>query len=69
MIPIKCRWFPGGTGTIGVIMAEDEHTKEIKFYMGAAQGLNEQIDINLIANSGAPIPELVGWMFFQKDVV
>jgi hypothetical protein len=69
MIPLKCKWFNGGTGTIGVIMAEDEHNGEIKFYMGAAQGLNEQIDINLIANSGAPIPELVGWMFFQKEVV
>ncbi len=69
MIPLKCKWFTGSTGTIGVVMAEDEHTGEIKFYMGAAQGLNERIDINLIANSGAPIPELAGWMFFQKEVV
>lgn len=68
MIPLKCRWFTGGTGTIGVVMAEDEHTGEIEFFAGAAQGLNEQIDINLIANKGARLPELAGWMLFQKEV-
>ena len=49
-------------------MAEDEHTGEIEFFAGAAQGLNEQIDINLIANKGARLPELAGWMLFQKEV-
>ena len=68
MIPLKCRWFEGKTGTIGVVMVEDETTRDISFRMGAAQGLNEQIDINLIANSGARIPELAGWMFFQREV-
>ena len=68
MIPLKCRWVTSHTGTIGVVMAEDESTGDINFYMGVAQGLNEQIDINLIANGGGRIPELVGWMFFQREV-
>lgn len=68
MIPIRCRWISSNTGTIGVVMVQDEITEDISFRIGTAQGLNEQIDINLIANGGGVIPELVGWMFFQEDV-
>ena len=68
MIPLRCRWFNSHTGSIGVVMVEDELTKDISFRIGVAQGLNEQIDINLIANGGGHIPELVGWMFFQESV-
>ena len=69
MIPLRCKWIRSSTATIGVVMVEDEVNGDISFRIGAAQGLNEQIDINLIANGGGRIPELVGWMFFQKDVV
>ena len=68
MIPLRCKWIRSNTATIGVVMVEDEHTGDISFRIGAAQGLNEQIDINLIANGNGHIPELVGWMFFQKGV-
>ena len=68
MIPLRCRWIESTTGTIGVVMVQDELTEDISFRVGVAQGLNEQIDINLIANGKGVIPELVGWMFFQESV-
>lgn len=48
MTPLKALWFNGGKGTIGIVKAMNDH-KEIGYYIGAADGLHEVIDIN---NSG-----------------
>ena len=58
----RCKWF-NGRGTIGIVMAETEF-QEIKYYVGIADGLNEQIDINLIMSFGARFPNDVGDALF-----
>lgn len=59
---LKCRWF-SGRGSIGVVMAETEF-QEIQYYIGAADGLNERIDINLIMSFGARFPDDAGRLLF-----
>ena len=60
--PKKCKWF-SGRGTIGIVRAENE-AGEVAYYLGLADGLNEQIDINLIVSFGARFPSDAGDLLF-----
>jgi len=62
--PIKCRWF-NGRGTVGIVMAEDE-LGEIFYLIGAGDGLNENIDVNLITSFGAQFPQSIGDALFGR---
>lgn len=62
---LKCRWF-SGRGSIGVVMAETEF-QEIQYYIGAADGLNERIDINLIMSFGARFPDDAGRLLLELE--
>lgn len=64
LTPIKCKWF-NGRGTVGIVMAEDE-LGEIFYLIGAGDGLNENIDVNLITSFGAPFPYFIGDALFGR---
>lgn len=61
---IRCLWFQG-RGTIGITMAEDE-AGEIFYFIGAGDGLNENIDVNLITSFGARFPNAAGDVLFGR---
>ena len=67
---MKCmavEWFSGARGVVGIVMADDER-EGIRFFIGPADGLNEQIDINNIMTWGARFPDGAGKaMFGVKD--
>jgi hypothetical protein len=63
MIPLKARWFNGGRGTIGLVQVMDDEG-EVLYFIGAADGLHEPIDINNIANAGASFPTDIGHTMF-----
>ena len=67
MTPLKALWFSGGKGTIGIIKARSDHG-EIGYYIGAADGLHEIIDINNIANLGAKFPKEAAEVLFGKHI-
>lgn len=47
-------WFTQmGGGLIGIIVGEDEATKEIKAYIGTGSGMAENADAQAIAERGA----------------
>ena len=50
------RWFSGGKGTVGIVVAEDTKTKERKAYIGAVEGYSELVDIDYILSWGAKVP-------------
>ena len=62
--PIKCKWFEG-RGKVGIVMAEDE-LGEIFYMIGAGDGLNENIDVNLITSFGALFPRTIGDALFGR---
>ena len=62
--PIKCKWF-NSRGTVGIVMAEDE-LGEIFYLIGAGDGLNENIDVNLITSFGARFPNDLGDALFGR---
>lgn len=64
LTPIKCIWF-NGRGTVGIVMAEDE-LGEIFYMIGAGDGLNENIDVNLITSFGALFPRTIGNFLFGR---
>lgn len=64
LTPIKCKWF-NGRGTVGIVMAEDE-LGEIFYMIGSGDGLNEQIDVNLITAFGAQFPRVIGDALFGR---
>jgi hypothetical protein len=64
LTPIKCRWF-NSRSTVGIVMAEDE-LGEIFYLIGAGDGLNEVIDINIITSFGAPFPRAIGDALFGR---
>lgn len=66
LTPMKCQWFTG-RGTIGIVMAQDE-LGEIFYLIGAGDGLNESIDVNLITSFGARFPNPLGDMLFGRGV-
>jgi hypothetical protein len=60
-------WFNSARGTVGIVMADDER-EGVRFFIGPADGLNEQIDINNIMTWGARFPDGAGKaMFGVKD--
>jgi hypothetical protein len=63
MNPLRVRWFTSGMGTIGIVMAEDDHGS-LGYYIGVGMGLHPGIDINNIAALGARFPEEVGELLF-----
>ena len=66
LTPIKCKWFEG-RGKVGIVMAEDE-LGEIFYLIGAGDGLNENIDVNLITSFGAQFPRAIGDALFGGRV-
>ncbi len=64
LTPIKCKWF-NSRGTVGIVMAEDE-LGEIFYLIGAGDGLNENIDVNLITSFGARFPNDLGDALFGR---
>jgi hypothetical protein len=67
LTPIKCQWFNSRT-TLGIVMAEDE-LGEIFYLIGAGDGLNENIDVNLITSFGAQFPKVIGDALFGVSAV
>lgn len=66
LTPIKCMWF-NGRGIVGIVMAEDE-LGEIFYLIGTGDGLNENIDVNLITSFGAQFPKSIGDVLFGRGV-
>ena len=64
LTPIKCQWF-NSRSTVGIVMAEDE-LGEIFYLIGTGDGLNEQIDVNLITAFGAVFPTTLGDQLFGR---
>jgi hypothetical protein len=64
LTPVRCIWF-NGRGTVGIVMAEDE-LGEIFYMIGAGDGLNENIDVNLITSFGALFPRAIGDVLFGR---
>lgn len=67
MTPLKALWFEGGKGTIGIVKAMNDF-KEVLYFIGAGDGLHEVIDVNNIANRGAPFPKEAAEVLFGKHV-
>jgi hypothetical protein len=66
LTPIKCLWF-SSRNIVGIVMAEDE-LGEIFYMIGAGNGLNENIDVNLITSFGAQFPAPIGDLLFGRGV-
>jgi hypothetical protein len=45
-------------------MVLDWHTEQLHYYLGIADGMNANIDINHIYNGGVKLPDAVGMNFF-----
>lgn len=56
-------WFTGGNGCVGVVKCEDEYDGT-KYYIGAANGIDERMDAQLIADWGAKYPKKAGDALF-----
>lgn len=56
-------WF-SGTSCVGVVKVEDPY-EGIKYYVGTASGMNEEIDMEHIAAWGARFPNRVGDVLFN----
>lgn len=56
---LRSFWFShmGETGTIGIVVGEDELTKERKAYLGTVSGNSEQMDTALILARGSPLSQ------------
>ena len=48
-------------------MVLDWHTETLHYYLGVADGMNENIDINHIFNGGMKLPDYVGMRLFFGD--
>jgi len=48
-------WFSGMTGTIGIVVGEDQVTWKRKRYIGTAPGFNVELDTHHIAQTGSPV--------------
>ena len=55
MKEIGTYWFNSSTGTVGLVVGEDVVTKERKAYIGAASGVDEQIDTEHIKRYGSKV--------------
>jgi hypothetical protein len=48
-------WFTSMKGLIGIVVAQDTITNEKKAYVSAADGYNEETDIQSILSGGAKV--------------
>lgn len=64
LTPLRCMWFESRS-KVGIVMAEDE-LGEIFYMIGAGDGLNENIDVNLITSFGARFPNAIGDALFGR---
>jgi len=56
MKEIETFWFTTLTGTVGIVVGEDEHTGQRKAYMGViVAGPSEQADVERIKRVGSPV--------------
>lgn len=55
---LKVFWFGNfGVNILGIIKAQDNITKEIKFYIGTGKGESEETDIEIILAGGQKYTE------------
>lgn len=52
---IWVRWFSDANHSIGIVVTENEN-KDNKAYLGVARGIDEEYDMEYIANWGAKFP-------------
>lgn len=57
-------WFNGPQGCIGIVMGETEEG-ERKAYIGIASGTYEAMDIQVIAQTGAPLMDQAAKILFK----
>jgi len=57
-------WLDTSKGRIGILMVLDWHTEQLHYYLGIADGMNTNIDINHIYNGGVKLPDNVGMALF-----
>lgn len=65
MTPKRCKWF---NNYVGIVLVEDDKGKN-HYFIGAGNGLNENIDINLIISFGSPFPRNAGDALFSTTGV
>jgi len=63
MKTLAYRWFTG-RDCVGIVLCEDEITKEKKAYIGGVVGLNEADDIEYIKDWGTSFPVNVAEKLF-----
>jgi hypothetical protein len=49
-------WITTNNGCIGIVLGEDDFTKEHKAYIGVVGGSNEEADTKYISRLGSPFP-------------
>ena len=59
-------WF-SGTSCVGLVQVEDQYDG-IKYYIGAATGMDEKVDMEHIAAWGAAFPKSIGDLMFGVHV-
>ena len=61
----KVMWFCAGHGNVGIVQVY--HYDEIKYYIGACSGANEEADIKHIAEWGSKFPTSAGDKLFGVE--
>lgn len=51
---IETLWFNGFKGSVGIVVVEEDNTKDRKAYIGVISGENEKLDIDSIIGWGQP---------------
>ncbi len=55
MKTIDAIWFTTVGGTVGIVVGEDEVTRNRKAYIGVVSGLCEEVDTEHIRQFGSPV--------------
>ena len=63
MKDVNVKWFTGGAGCVGVVRIIDEFDGA-KYYIGVAEGDNEDEDVEHIMGWGSRFPKSVGDVLF-----
>lgn len=58
-------WFNGGIGCCGIVKCIDDHTDEVKYYIGAVDGFLAEEDIERIMSWGAKFPKEAGDLLWK----
>lgn len=53
---VETIWATTNDSCIGIVLAEDDFTKEHKAYIGIGSGFNEEVDTKHISRVGSPFP-------------